>query len=801
MCNKILEKSPSYQEAMALKGLAILGLNDKTGGEKLIKDSLKLGYKNATCWHFYAIFNKENKNYAQAAKCYIQANKNDPENFNVIRDLSYLQLYLGQFEDFNKSTKKSIDVKNTLVVNWITYSFSQYLLGDFNNSLEIIKMVENIDKEKIKKQELTQINLFKADLLDKLNKNDEAIKLLIDNNNDCVDKMLWNEAIVKNAIKIKNKEIGIEYLKKCFENNNENINYFIWYFNLKLDLNMKNYDDLFKEKNEENIKKMKEILINEIKPLLKKSKIFERLEISLSLGEEFKEIFNNYFIKNIKKCLPSFFINVKFIYLFQLNKIPIIEEILNKHLESINKNKCLDLNLMNNEKFDFPSYFSQFYFYVAQHYLILGDAEKALKFINLSIDITPTIVELYLVKSKILKHCLYLNENVDCLEKAKNIDLSDRYLNAKHAKSLLRVENVEKSEEVMKEFVKEPLLEENCEKYENMWYQTEVGKAYLKKGKILFSHKMFRGIYVNFNQMYEDQSDFYNYSLRRYILNDFYKIILYMNRICENKFLINALFYFDLIREMIIKQKEINSNDLNKKLTDEFNEMKEKFNLKNYKFSNVDDLISLIENDIFEICKKVQKICFDSNVHLICVKYFLLKNKIIMALKSLKFLEKNDENSFYYYESFKLFNNYLKNNNNIETEIKEILAKNSLKKIENFEEKDEIKKLFFDLYEKNSFCNEKENNDLINNFIEKIDNKTLLKQSSSKINDLLVFITVFSNVEKKEEIFKKLQEKLKIKNADYEKEIKGNLTLWQKKEEAEKLFPGTQEKNENEEDE
>ena len=799
MCNKILEKSPTYQEAMALKGLAILGLNDKTGGEKLIKDSLKLGYKNATCWHFYAIFNKENKNYAQAAKCYIQANKNDPENFNVIRDLSYLQLYLGQFEDFNQSTKKSIDVKNTLVVNWITFSFSQYLLGDFNNSLEVIKMVENIDKEKLKKQELTQINLYKADLLDKLNKHDEAIKLLIDNINDCVDKMLWFEAIVKNAIKCKNKEIGLEYLKKCFENNNENVNYFIWYFNLKLDLNLKNYDDIFKEKNEENLKKMKEILINEIKPLFKKSRIFNRLEMSLSTGEEFKTIFNNYFIKNIKLCLPSFFINVKFIYLFQTEKISIIEGILNKHLESIEKNKCLDLNLMNNEKLDFPSYFSQFYFYVSQHYLILGDNEKALNFINLSIDITPTIVELYLVKSKILKHSLYLSENVDCLEKAKNIDLSDRYLNAKHAKSLLRVENVEKSEEVMKEFVKEPLLEENCEKYENMWYQTEVAKAFLKQGKILFSHKMFRGIYVNFKQMFEDQSDFYNYSLRRYILNDFYKIILYMNRIWKNKFLLNALFYFDLIREIVIKQKEINKN-LDKKFNDEFNEMKEKFNIKNYIFNNVNDLINLIENDIFEICKKVQKICFDCHVHLICVKYFLLKNKIIMALKSLKFLEKNHENSFYYYQSYKLFKNYLEKNN-FDVEIKEILDKNSLKNIEKYEEKDEIKKLFFDLYEKNKFCDEKENDDLINKFIENIDNKTILKKSSTKINDLLVFISIFSSVEKKEEVLKKLQEKLKIKNADYEKDIKGNLTLWQKKEEAEKLFPGTQDKNANEEDE
>ena len=150
MCNKILEKSPSYQEAMALKGLAILGLNDKTGGEKLIKDSLKLGYKNATCWHFYAIFNKENKNYAQAAKCYIQANKNDPENFNVIRDLSYLQLYLGQFEDFNKSTKKSIDVKNTLVVNWITYSFSQYLLGDLIIRWKLLKWLKILIKKNLK---------------------------------------------------------------------------------------------------------------------------------------------------------------------------------------------------------------------------------------------------------------------------------------------------------------------------------------------------------------------------------------------------------------------------------------------------------------------------------------------------------------------------------------------------------------------------------------------------------------------------------------------------------------------------
>jgi hypothetical protein len=187
---------------------------------------------------------------------------------------------------------------------------------------------------------------------------------------------------------------------------------------------------------------------------------------------------------------------------------------------------------------------------------------------------------------------------------------------------------------------------------------------------------------------------------------------------------------------------------------------------------------------------------------MICVKYFLLKNKVLMALKSIKYLEKNFENSFYYYESYKLYKNYLENNNkNFDGEIKEILDKNLLKNIDKYEEKDEINKLLFELYENDKYCDEKENNNIINKFVENIDSKVLMKKKSSIVNDLLMYITIFSNKEKKDEVFKKLQEKLKIKNIDYEKDIKGNLTLWQKKEEAEKLFPGTQEKKQNEENE
>jgi len=61
-------------------------------------------------------------------KCYLQAMKNDPENFNVIRDLSYLQLYLRQYNSFLESAKKSVAVRSNLLLNWATYAFAEYLV-------------------------------------------------------------------------------------------------------------------------------------------------------------------------------------------------------------------------------------------------------------------------------------------------------------------------------------------------------------------------------------------------------------------------------------------------------------------------------------------------------------------------------------------------------------------------------------------------------------------------------------------------------------------------------------------------
>ena len=67
--------------------------------------------------------------------------------------------------------------------------------------------------------------------------------------------------------------------------------------------------------------------------------------------------------------------------------------------------------------------------------------------------------------------------------KAKELDLSDRHLNVKYAKSLLRNGDLEKSCEVMMDFIKNTLIEENMLRYQCLWYKIESGLVYLQQKK------------------------------------------------------------------------------------------------------------------------------------------------------------------------------------------------------------------------------------------------------------------------------------------------------------------------------
>ena len=84
---------------------------------------------------------------------------------------------------------------------------------------------------------------------------------------------------------------------------------------------------------------------------------------------------------------------------------------------------------------------------------------------------------------------LMQSHNYDCAiqayDKARRLNVGDRYLNAKTAKLNLRSGNIDKNLDLMREFVPDPLVEENIKYSDPFWYLNECGCAYLINKNII----------------------------------------------------------------------------------------------------------------------------------------------------------------------------------------------------------------------------------------------------------------------------------------------------------------------------
>ena len=157
---------------------------------------------------------------------------------------------------------------------------------------------------------------------------------------------------------------------------------------------------------------------------------------------------------------------------------------------------------------------------------------------------TPTLVELYMAKAKVLKHAGDLRQAVEVLDYGRRLDLADRYINARTTKYLLRANRCTQAEQTIDLFVKSDkeyslsLFELQC-----VWYEVEVGKvsssqcipllccfsvwvadltefacifvqAQFRRGDIPAALKAYMSTDTHFREMIDDQYDFHSYCFR-----------------------------------------------------------------------------------------------------------------------------------------------------------------------------------------------------------------------------------------------------------------------------------------------
>ena len=114
-----------------------------------------------------------------------------------------------------------------------------------------------------------------------------------------------------------------------------------------------------------------------------------------------------------------------------------------------------------------------------------GVSDAALVTIDNAISHTPTLVELHMIRGRVLKRAGRIAEAADALQEARELDLQDRFVNTKCAKYLLRAGRYEEAEKVVILFTKAESTDPVGDLVEQqvMWWATEAAEMWARKGE------------------------------------------------------------------------------------------------------------------------------------------------------------------------------------------------------------------------------------------------------------------------------------------------------------------------------
>lgn len=565
--------------------------------------------------------------------------KYDKENTNMIRELQYCQLYLRHYNSFMESSKTCLQLKPNMIINWVTYCLSAYLMKNLSFASKIIDNTIKLlgEYQQPKKEDLFELKQFKLRVIKESEEYSEAIKYLEDNKSDFKDMIIYHEELLDLSFKLKDYEKAFESAKFLFLRNVDNVQYLISLVrsSIKND-DITNLDDILNLLKENSPKLL--LFHDELQSIMTKYKsdpeLFKAFYKNLNLNriimmvepiDNFSKSASASIKFNIETTNPSIIVYLNWVYDYSKEKL----ECLNSILSELEKESEASGTVNGS---DLIPNLSWLYFTLSSHYKLCKDYDKALKYVNKAIDLTPSVIEFFSLKSIILKRVYQFSASELAYEKAKKLDVGDRYLNAKHAKTALRNNDLNKSLDIMQEFVKHPLEDENLEHVQTQWYMVETINYYLRNGMYAHADRLIRSFLNIFTSISEDQLDFFNFCLRRNVICPLIDTLKYVDRVYDHSNLYKVLPMMEVLYDYLEKNED---SSLEKKYL-ELNESD--FKQTQYKFVSFKSTIDNIKSSFLTIITKLQPYSKDHYFHYLAVKFALKNNKSLLALKSLIFL-------------------------------------------------------------------------------------------------------------------------------------------------------------------
>ncbi|KAK9461177.1 NMDA receptor-regulated protein 1-domain-containing protein [Lipomyces oligophaga] len=502
----ILKKYPDHGETLAMKGLITCFMDNREEGHELIKRGLRNDLSSFICWHVYGLYYRTEKNFEEAAKCYAQALKYDPENSNILRDLSFLQIQMRNIEGYVSSRNSILAHHAETRQNWTMLAVGHHLLKHYERAETILTKYEETvpaptaaDKKAektVEKDENSELLLYKNVIIYESGDVSRALENLEKISDQVLDKLAVLEYRAKYLFELgRLKESTVAY-QKLLNRNPDSKEYC-----QKLEAAMGISEDVDKRKQ----------LYATLAEKYKRVDLFKIMPLSFLKGEEFALAAKSYLLSCLGRGVPSTFVNLKPLY-DDAEKVKAIETIVTEFLKTLNRSG--DKSLVENE----PTTYLWTVYYLALHHSKVGNQALALEYIEKALDHTPTLVEAYMVKAKILKRKKELEQAADVIVAGRELDLQDRFINTKAGKYLLRANKNEEAIDTVSLFTKNDGPGKGVGDLHDMqgiWFLQEQGEMYDRIGKVGLALKRLLAVKKIVDDWWGDQFDFHQYSTRR----------------------------------------------------------------------------------------------------------------------------------------------------------------------------------------------------------------------------------------------------------------------------------------------
>ena len=294
------------------------------------------------------------------------------------------------------------------------------------------------------------------------------------------------------------------------------------------------------------------------------------------------------------------------------------------------------------------------HYFLSCHLDKVGKHEKALELIENVIKTNPKVIELLLLKGKILKHRGDLEGAMKVVHQAQKLDSTDKCLGCKCGKYMIRAGHIEDGLNLIRQFD----IIKDKDKSPCHWLLLELARAYQRRGDLKSSAEKCLELRKSFEGIWEDQLDFHVFALTRMRLCNYVELLRLEDSVYQNKdYQKTAHIAIEVLLKLHDSSNRINNiqdksqNIKNKAVTNGHKKKGKNKQNNNYQKNDDEDFISdfQINDPLSEASKFITHLqnmfSDDVSTHLAAYEYYSRKKKSLLMLQSvnrLQIIDKSD---------------------------------------------------------------------------------------------------------------------------------------------------------------